>query len=398
MPRADQLPEDLKELAYRNGAELTHARWTSDLQLLIKALRPHVGELTTEPAAQSQPGAGATAVRMAPAPVVSAAPSLGVEATPTPPKKPLGLILGAVSGFPAETVLKQLGQVMIPAGLIALMCQLFRIDSQITALLSLSVVGEIAIWLNREHIQRRLSSPLLLSVLVLLLAGIPIYLHKLKTAKEISPPSELLGITAYGDRANDFLLPQVPAAINNAKEEIWFVGIDFHISVTQVQEELLSKLYQGVSVRFIIYDFLTGYSGSIASKAEFLQLAKTFDYDVDGMIADGESTVDNLLRLRKAWDQSRSAAKLEIRLTRTLPRARMYVFDPHREEGHSFIVPYIDYKNSVNNPGFIVLNRSQGFFGPYFKGSERIWASSEDFDSWLIKFTKYKKEGTIPAM
>jgi len=54
MPRADQLPEDLKELAYRNGAELTHARWTSDLQLLIKALRPHVAELTTAPAAQSQ--------------------------------------------------------------------------------------------------------------------------------------------------------------------------------------------------------------------------------------------------------------------------------------------------------------------------------------------------------
>jgi TIR domain len=38
MPRADQLPDDLKEFAYRNGVELTHARWDSDLQLLIKAL------------------------------------------------------------------------------------------------------------------------------------------------------------------------------------------------------------------------------------------------------------------------------------------------------------------------------------------------------------------------
>src|SRR4051794_24594638 len=42
MPRVDQLPEDLKEFAYRNGVELTHARWSSDLQLLIKALRCHV--------------------------------------------------------------------------------------------------------------------------------------------------------------------------------------------------------------------------------------------------------------------------------------------------------------------------------------------------------------------
>ena len=44
MPRTNQLPDDLKELAYRNGVELTHARWNSDLQLLIKSLRPHVGD------------------------------------------------------------------------------------------------------------------------------------------------------------------------------------------------------------------------------------------------------------------------------------------------------------------------------------------------------------------
>jgi hypothetical protein len=42
MPRVDELPDNLKELPYRNGVELTHARWDSDLQLLIKALRPFV--------------------------------------------------------------------------------------------------------------------------------------------------------------------------------------------------------------------------------------------------------------------------------------------------------------------------------------------------------------------
>jgi TIR domain/PASTA domain len=44
MPRADQLPDDLKDLAYRNGCELTHARWSSDLQLLIGALRAVLGD------------------------------------------------------------------------------------------------------------------------------------------------------------------------------------------------------------------------------------------------------------------------------------------------------------------------------------------------------------------
>jgi hypothetical protein len=42
MPRAEQLPSDLKELAYRNGVELTHARWDSDVQVLVKTLERHV--------------------------------------------------------------------------------------------------------------------------------------------------------------------------------------------------------------------------------------------------------------------------------------------------------------------------------------------------------------------
>ena len=44
MPRPEQLPDDLKELAYRNGLELTHARWDSDVEVLIKALQQHMAE------------------------------------------------------------------------------------------------------------------------------------------------------------------------------------------------------------------------------------------------------------------------------------------------------------------------------------------------------------------
>jgi Ricin-type beta-trefoil lectin domain-like/TIR domain len=42
MPRPEQLPEDLQLLAYRNGVELTHARWDSDVQVLIKGLQRHM--------------------------------------------------------------------------------------------------------------------------------------------------------------------------------------------------------------------------------------------------------------------------------------------------------------------------------------------------------------------
>ena len=38
MPSAEQLPEDLSDLAYRNGFELSHNRWESDVQELIRRL------------------------------------------------------------------------------------------------------------------------------------------------------------------------------------------------------------------------------------------------------------------------------------------------------------------------------------------------------------------------
>ena len=44
MPRADQLPDDIRDLAYRNAVELTHARWKSDIKLLIRSLRGILGD------------------------------------------------------------------------------------------------------------------------------------------------------------------------------------------------------------------------------------------------------------------------------------------------------------------------------------------------------------------
>jgi hypothetical protein len=42
MPTLEQLPDDLKDLRYRNSVEITHARWNSDVALLIGALKGYV--------------------------------------------------------------------------------------------------------------------------------------------------------------------------------------------------------------------------------------------------------------------------------------------------------------------------------------------------------------------
>ncbi len=42
MPSPDQLPESLKDLSYRNSVEISHARWNSDVNLLVQALTSYV--------------------------------------------------------------------------------------------------------------------------------------------------------------------------------------------------------------------------------------------------------------------------------------------------------------------------------------------------------------------
>ncbi len=54
MPKAEHLPEELRELAYRNSVELTHARWKSDVQVLAGALAPLL-EIACAPVPGNEP-------------------------------------------------------------------------------------------------------------------------------------------------------------------------------------------------------------------------------------------------------------------------------------------------------------------------------------------------------
>jgi PASTA domain/TIR domain len=97
MPRAEQLPDDLKNLVYRNGVELTGARWRSDVQALIQSLRPHVGETKSTPEVQGQVAAQPAMERAAPVRVPAPTPRREVAISSPAEKKPLGLILGVAA-------------------------------------------------------------------------------------------------------------------------------------------------------------------------------------------------------------------------------------------------------------------------------------------------------------
>ena len=83
MPTAEQLPADLRELAYRNAVELTHARWKSDVQVLIQALRPHLEasgkEVSPPPALSGDTRLAAGLAQKAVAEATPSANAIGIE-------------------------------------------------------------------------------------------------------------------------------------------------------------------------------------------------------------------------------------------------------------------------------------------------------------------------------
>lgn len=87
MPAAGLLPESLKDLAFRNSVELSHARWNSDVALLIDALKAYV-----TPKSVSGPPVHATVPVQFPAPHP---PSGTVTPSADLKKKPTGMIAGA---------------------------------------------------------------------------------------------------------------------------------------------------------------------------------------------------------------------------------------------------------------------------------------------------------------
>jgi len=92
MPSVDELPESVRDFAYRNGFEISHNRWESDVQEMIKRLglgatRSGKGAAASAPAG-SAPAHGSVIEQQPAAP--AAAPA------PRPSRKPLYLLVSAL--------------------------------------------------------------------------------------------------------------------------------------------------------------------------------------------------------------------------------------------------------------------------------------------------------------
>lgn len=286
-------------------------------------------------------------------------------------------------------MLKELGEVMIPVSLVAIVAQAFSLDGRTTAILSIYLVAVLYTWLYRRWINSVVPPALVLMLFITGLLGFLLFLPVAR-GSSVGDLSQS-GIVGYGEHANDWAIPQVPTYAAAAKHDVWYIGVDFHISASQHQEMILKLLSNGVNVRFLFYDFLGGAQPGKLNP-NFPDLVQRFDYQAPQLLADLTSTAENLRKLQGRWKNTPGGAKLEIRLYRGLPWARAYLFDPSYDNGSALLVNYIYRKDTSNLPALLIHNQSGGLLQSYMPGFEALWEDSTDFHDWLAAYDAYKAQ------
>jgi hypothetical protein len=259
-------------------------------------------------------------------------------------------------------VLTQIGLILAPAGLVALFCQVMDASSRTTGATSLAVVFLTSICIYRRIINRYVPASLLTALLVAL-AIVFFFNYQNILLKDT-------GLIRWYRQSNQFLA-DVDPEIAQSKQEIWFFGTDFNITAGERRDRLLQKLSEGVNVKYLIFD---PYSNHLD------ELATDFNQSPGELRAECEKGLQSLSELETEW-KKRSATvtrpgELEVRVFNTHPHARFYIFDPDRDDGKTFFIPYVNDVNSPNAPGYLLQNIPKGVFHQYFDGIRKLWASS----------------------
>ena len=181
-------------------------------------------------------------------------------------------------------------------------------------------------------------------------------------------------------RANAFL-PRIAELIEESQEEIWFVGVNFYVTVPEHKNLLIEKLRQGVNIRFLIFDVLGVY---------LPEVARSFDGSYELLKSQCVGTVEALKEIHAAWQCQNLPGRLEIRLSIAAPGIRFYFFDRRRETAFTYFVPHVELQDSPNLPGFLAKNVKNSIVSTYVASAQKLWDDPEtqEFENWLQKYNR----------
>lgn len=263
--------------------------------------------------------------------------------------------------------LTQLGLILGPASLVALFCQVLDASNRTTGASSLAAVCLTSICIYRRQINRTIP-PTLLTALLVALGAVFFFNYQNILLKDT-------GLIKWYRQSNQFLA-EIEPEISKSRQEIWFMGTDFNISAGEQRDLLLKKLSDGVNIKFLIFD---------PKSPQLDELASDFDQSPAELRAECEKGLDSIIELQRKWQTQSSTrlGELDVRFFDANPRARFYIFDPNRTDGHTYFVPYVNDVNSPNAPGYLLQNIPHGVFQQYFDGIRKLWASSETMQQHL---------------
>ena len=268
-----------------------------------------------------------------------------------------------------SSVQKTLGLLFTPVSLIALLCNLLGLTGQNTAAISLASILITAIILYRGFINRTIPSSILCGLIVGLVAVF--------TANYEHILFKDTGLVRYFHASNDFL-GQTGTFLDKAKKEIWFAGVDFHVTSADRKQLILKKLREGVKVRFLVFN----------PDSPFLpRMATDFDQSAPQLESECHDSIEGLIRLRNEWLSDPASQKypdaFEVHLFDEIPHARFYLVDPDDSKARSFFIPYMNHMNSPELPGYLLGNVQGGVMQEYLPGVRRLWSTSTPLDTFL---------------
>jgi hypothetical protein len=206
------------------------------------------------------------------------------------------------------------------------------------------------------------------------LMGTPIPSAEDRGAQEGTAP-----IVKIFERSNDFLATgdkhQFPSLLKQARQEVWFVGTTFFISLDQYHDLLLSRLADGINLNFLVLD---------PTAESVTKVAALMAVTPKEVFHDCMSGVRILSRTMEEAKKQNASGELRLKIVGEPIQTRLYMFDPRASEGYFYYVPQLNGSNPQTLPGFLATNSKASYREPYFKGVLKLWndPSAKTLSEW----------------
>lgn len=184
----------------------------------------------------------------------------------------------------------------------------------------------------------------------------------------------------YYEQSADIQVDMVER-IKSTKSEIWFSGLNFHISAVDRRELLLETLRRGIIINYLVTD---PYSKDLPNFAE------RFNEKEKDLQRECESSLGAILNLKQQWkaDPKYTNGKLNVYILQTPPPSRAYIFDPTHNNGKIILIPYIMSLRSSQSPAYVLTNNELEQ-NKYYKALKDTASKSMTSDDWLKNHTDW---------